>query len=478
MRKIVAAALAAGFVHSGAVAATLPTAGYIYSRQTLSQFTEGCVAEGRGGVFVGVGPMLAYPPSAGTRAVVFVSDSGTERTVAVGLNAIGDCYYDAAADVLYVSDNGGDFAGATSGDTVFAIASASSAMSVSVGGHELIASGSIPFASSLARLGNELLVSDAAGSGSGAVLAIRLDTDPAQVSSFAVGLDYAGGLAIDGNDVLVAESRSATFDNQIRRYDSSGAALGLVSGPTYDHGSIDLAVAENGDVLVTGNDTLVAVDASSGASAALVTGLDGGTGFAAFGGGVAVHTGSGRIDFAASSFSGADDDRSLHRLIPVSRLVPGRGADDVECAHEFCGIPPAAAGGGKYDGPAICEDGAECDADGVVNDSCTFSLGFCFNVVDPRLPACTPSQVAGFELVVARPADAALTTTVAEVQAAVPLSDARCFFSDGITVPLRSTGSGLRRPGKGVVKVRTTTGDTRSARDTDVVRLICRPSTI
>jgi len=477
MRKILAAALAAGFVHSSAWAAALPADGYVYSRELLSQFTEGCVAEGRGGVFVGVGPLMSYPPTRATRSVVFVSDAGTERTVATGLNAIGDCYYDRSADTLYVSDNGGDFAGAVTGDTLFAIASASSATSLNVAGRELVAAGSIPFASSLARLGSDLLVSDAAGSGNGRVLAISLDTAPPLLSSFAAGLDYAGGLTIDGSEVLVAESRSATFDNEIRRYDSSGVLLGLMSGPTYAHGSIDLALEDGGNVLVTGNDTVVAVEAGA-TTKPMVTGLDGGTGYAAFGGGISIDAASGRIDFAASSFSAADDDRGLHRLTPVSHLVAGRGRDDSECLSEFYGVSLVAAAPGRTARLAICEDGAECDADGEVNDSCTFALGFCLNVADSRFPACASAQVDTFELLAAKPQSAALVTAAAAVQAAAPLSAPACFFSDGITVPLRVAAGGPAKVRNGRVKVRVRTAEPAARSDTDVVRLQCRPPAI
>ncbi|MBI5504554.1 MAG: hypothetical protein HY899_07115, partial [Deltaproteobacteria bacterium] len=183
----------------------------------------------------------------------------------------------------------------------------------------------------------------------------------------------------------------------------------------------------------------------------------------------------GRIDFAASSFSGADDDRSLHRLTPVSHLVAGRGADDSECVHEFYGVSLVPARVGKPARLAICQDGAECDADGAVNDSCTFALGFCLGVVDARFPTCTASPVDAFELLAARPASAALTAAAAEVQASAPLGVPACFFSDGITVPLRITASAARKPGRGVVKVRATAGAPAPRRDSDVVRLVCQP---
>jgi len=45
-----------------------------------------------------------------------------------------------------------------------------------------------------------------------------------------------------------------------------------------------------------------------------------------------------------------------------------------------------------------CRDGDACDADGAVNQSCTFHVAVCFNNHDPRLPSCVPSDVKLVEL--------------------------------------------------------------------------------
>ena len=94
MRRILVAATAAivvPFAPWSAVAATVPAAGYVYTREVLAELTEGCVAPAPGGLFVGVGPALSFPAPGGTRSILFVSESGTTRTVATGLNSISDC---------------------------------------------------------------------------------------------------------------------------------------------------------------------------------------------------------------------------------------------------------------------------------------------------------------------------------------------------------------------------------------------------
>src|SRR5205085_9982023 len=264
--------------------ATEPADGYLYVRQVLSQLTEGCVAHAKGGVFVGVGPPLAFPtPLGGTRDILFVAASGDVRTVATGLNSIGDCVYDAASDVLYVTDSGANFSGAVTGDTVFAIPGDST--SVAVAGLEVLPAGTLANAFSIDRFGSGLLVSNANGSNAGTVVVIDLSGDSPVASTFASGFDYTGGLCTRADDVLISEATDS-FESAIYSYSDAGAYQSTLSGPTYAHGSIDLAVAHDGSVIATGSPTMVGV--SGGTVTPLVTGLDGGTGFDAFGGGVSV----------------------------------------------------------------------------------------------------------------------------------------------------------------------------------------------
>lgn len=472
MRKILVATAIAISIHDYAQAATVPAPGYIYTREVLSELTEGCVEHAPGGLFVGVGPALSFPAAGGTRDLLFVPEIGSIRTVATGFNAISDCVYDAGSDTLYVTDSGAEFSGATTGDTVFAIPGSST--NADIAGLELLPSGSLPYAFSIDLFGNGLLASDAAGDGLGSVMEIDLSGPVPATSTFADGFDYTGGLVVDGSRVLVSEALQPAFDSAIYDYSTAGVFQSIVSGPTYAHGSNDLAIAADGAVLATGGSTIVSVDAL-GVPTQLVTGLNGGTAFDAFGGGVAVDPFTGRIDFLASSFSGADDDKSLHRLIPVDRLVPGGGSAESDCAMELYGIELVAPSEGRRARSAICVDGAACDADGAADGGCTFPLGICINVTDPRLPDCAPSGVPGVELVSVRPDTLDLAALVAAADA-LPVDESGCAFSNGVRVELRTLSAGRTRAGKARIRVGTTTDDVHPRRDTDVARLVCEPA--
>lgn len=467
MRKILVATAIAVSIFDSAQAATVPAPGYIYGQRVLAQLTEGCVAHAPGGVFVGEGPALSFPPAGGTRDIVFVSDTGSVRTVALGLNSIADCVYDRSTHTLYVTDSGAEFPGATTGDTVFAIPG--DGQDVDVAGLEVLPSGTLPYAYSIDLFGNGLLVSNAAGDGMGSVVFIDLTGGTPAASTFATGFDYTGGVAVDGSRVLVSEALQPNFDSSIYDYSTAGVFQSTLSGPTFDHGSSDLAVAADGGILVTGSATLVSID-DQGAGTPLVTGLDGGTPFAAFGGGVSVNRFTGRIDFLASSFSGADDDKSIHRLIPIDRLLTKGGDPVTDCAMEFYGVELVPKNEGDPARAAICVDGAACDADGVVDGGCTFPLALCLNVHDPRLPGCTPSSVEKVKLVRGLPEGAGAEEMVGEVDSVLPTAESVCVFSDGIRVELRDGGT---RRAKGRVKVRTVSGDIS---DIDSVRLICEPT--
>src|SRR5215471_8510908 len=108
-RGLAAAALTA-LMATAVSAAVTPPAGYIYTTQLLGSVTSSCVEAGPGGTFVGIGPFTAN-----SQAIVLAKESGEVRLVAIGFNAIGDCAYDRDADVLYITDNGGNFSGALTG---------------------------------------------------------------------------------------------------------------------------------------------------------------------------------------------------------------------------------------------------------------------------------------------------------------------------------------------------------------------------
>jgi hypothetical protein len=445
-----------------------PQPGYIYSTNVLTDTTQSCVASASGATFVAVGP--AYTGQG--QSVLRLSAGGdVEATVVSGLNSISDCVWDAALDTLYIADNGLEAAGAVTGDTVFAVASASTASGLSAVGLEVLPAGSIPSAFGVALdAAGSLYVTDSAGAQSGSVTKISAGVATSFIPS---GFDFTSGIAIDATgDVFVAESLP-TFENQIRRYDAAGAFQDVESGPTYAHGSYDMAFRADGSLLVTGvfGGDIVSLEPSTGASTPFASGLT-------YASGIAVREFTGRVDVLSSTFVSPDppdEDYSVHSFTPIGRLVAGNGASSKNCVSQAYGIELVAPAPGKPAKKAICTDGAPCDADGQENGQCLFPVGFCLNVDDPALPDCSSAGLASFELKRSSPPSSALETVAAAIQAQLPLSESTCFFSDGITVPVKNAGTPKEKAGKGLVKTKAASTDAKALKDSDTFKLVCEP---
>jgi hypothetical protein len=460
----IAAALGGFAVAAGAPAAVTPPAGYIYSAELLGNLTDSCIAAGPGGTFVGIGPGFG----ANVNAVVLAKESGELRLVAMGFNSIGGCAYDAAADVLYVTDNAknGDYGltGAQSGDNVFAIPSASTASGLSAPGLEMLPPNSIPFAASVAldSSGN-VFVANPVGNGTGTVLKIV----GGLASTFVSGLDLASGLAFNSanGNLFVGdahENPDFTTINSLKQFTAMGAAVPPVpfAGPSNGFGSFGLALNSDGRLLVSGvfGGDVVSFDTSNATSTTFVSGLTDA-------GGMTVDAFTHRVEILSSTFTGADEDKSLHRFTPIDRLVAGGTSPKTDCLQEFYGLPVGGSG-------TVCTDGDPCDADGKKNDSCLFPVGFCFNVSDPNLSECTSGNITAVSIT-AKPASAAIAHTASAIAGALPIAASTCSFSDGVTVPVQIAASG-KKAGNAKLKVQTTTDDGR--KDTDVVKLVCQPA--
>ncbi len=438
-----------------------PGSGYIYTTLATGNTTQSCVATGPGGTFVGVGPGFA----ANANSVIQISESGIVRTVATGFNSLSDCAYDAENDILYVGDNAdsADISGALTGDTVFAIPSASSALNLTAVGLELLPADSLPAVAGLAVGANgNVLAADASGPGAGTVQKILVGGP--SMSLFASGFDYTSGLAINpaNNGVLVAETL-ASFEAQITRLDSMGGFVSTLAGPSSAFGSYDLSYTHDGLLLATGTGSIASFN-SVGMQSTFASGFS-------FPTGITTDPFSGRVDIL-DSFSFTANDSMLHRFTPVAKLVPGGTKATAECAQEFYGVELVAARPGQTPRSAICVDGAACDADGKANDVCVFPVGLCFRVADPRFPECAQSDVTEVSMK-ARPESNAFDSFALDVQSALPITSSTCFFSDGISVPVRTTSSGARA-GRGSLRVKTETAN--GSRDNDSVRLVCQPA--
>jgi hypothetical protein len=467
-----AAALLAGaaFARTAGAVVTGPT-GYIYSTQLLGNLTEGCVAAGPGGTFVGIGPSF----TANAEAIVLAKESGELRLVAMGFNAISDCAYDAAADALYVTDNADNadlgittsFAGNTgaqTGDTVFKIPDASKAAGLSAKGLELLPANSIEFAAGVAvDAAGDVLVGNSVGGTSGSVLKI---TAGPMSSTLVPGLALTGGIALSpatGN-LFVAENLGLpNFDNDIRQYTAAGVPVPPTpfAAPSFAFGSTDLLFNADGRLLASGNfgADVVSFNLADSTSIPFASGLT-------FASGMTIDPFTHRVQILSSTFTGADEDKSLHRFTPIDQLVAGGGSSKSDCAVELYGLQVV----GKT---AECVDGAPCDADGAVNDSCLFPVGLCFNVADPTLTDCSDADDVTEVALTAKPASAAISTTAAAITAALPISGTTCRFSDGYALPVRQASSG-KKDGKATLKVKSRTGDGRT--DTDVIKLVCKPA--
>ncbi len=76
-------------------------------------------------------------------------------------------------------------------------------------------------------------------------------------------------------------------------------------------------------------------------------------------------------------------------------LLGGGGSKRTDCFIEFDGLTQTGIVRGK---PLVdCEDGASCDGDGVVNNSCEFNLAACAFVTDPELPECSPQALIAYQ---------------------------------------------------------------------------------
>jgi hypothetical protein len=455
--------LAAALAAAPALAAVVGPAGYIYSTQLLGKDTQSCIAAGPGGTFVATGPGF----TANAQSIVLARESGDLRLVASGFNSISDCAYDAVADVLYVTDNadngdfglGGPFAAQT-GDTVFAIPSASTASGLAAPGLELLPPNSIPFAGNVTvDASGNVFVADSAGGGLGSVVKIVGSTP----SPFVTAMDYAGGLAFSptsGN--LFAAETLASFNTQIRQFTAAGAAVPPVpfAGPGTGFGTIDLAFNSDGRILASGKfaGDVVSLNATDATSVPFVSGLT-------YASGIAVDPFTHRVQIL-SSFSGGPEDKSIHRFTPVDQLVAGTGPVATECLHEAYGLT-------LVDGKATCTDGSACDSDGIVNDACVFPVGFCLNVDDPDLATCTTGSNITAVAISARPVSSTIASAATRLAVSLPVTGSTCVFSDGYFVPVRITASGQKKDGKATLKVKADAADGR--RDTDVIKLVCKP---
>src|SRR6266403_1946726 len=248
MRRAIGTLVAMLLAVPAARAAVMAAPGYAVHTIATPDTVEGGVVRRGDAILVGQGPSF----TAGAQSIVRL-DAGGPTTIATGFNSLGG--FDLAPDgTLYVVDNcfTGDGCGTTAtGDTVYAIPDALTRTSaVTAAGHEVVPSGTIPFAGDVfVAPGGAALVSDAAGNGAGRVVKVV----PGMATDLIAGLDLVGGitLAADGTLRIVDAFLNPDFSTtgKVLEYQLDGTLLGmLVSGIGSFGTSKVIAVAPDGSV--------------------------------------------------------------------------------------------------------------------------------------------------------------------------------------------------------------------------------------
>ena len=213
---LAAAAICGAALPTGRASAAITAApGYAVRSIPTPGKVQGGVARVGADIFVGQGPTF----TAGAQSVIRFTEGGPVTTIASGFNSMGG--FDIAADgTLYITDNGLNATGATSGDTLYAIPDAPTRTSaLASGSAEVLPSGSIHFAQDALVVPGAVLVSDAVGSGAGKVVRVAGGTS----QDFITGLDYTAGLAVDGTTLLVGNV-DGSFVGSVRKYGFDGTA--------------------------------------------------------------------------------------------------------------------------------------------------------------------------------------------------------------------------------------------------------------
>ncbi len=244
-QKLVAWALALGATTlaaaPGAAAVTAAPGWAAYSIPTPATVQGGVVRQDDS-ILVGQGAF-----GAGLQQVIRL-DGGVATTIATGFNSLGGFALDAAG-TLYVTDNGGNLAGAATGDTVFAIPDAlTRTTALPALGAEVVPAGTIPFAQDVALDGSDLIVSDATGPGAGRVVRVS----GGSATDLITPLDFTAGVTVDGTRLLVGNV-DGSFVGSLAQYTLAGVFVTSVASGL--NGNYSHAIDSDGNILITGGFT-------------------------------------------------------------------------------------------------------------------------------------------------------------------------------------------------------------------------------
>jgi len=130
-------------------------------------------------------------------------------------------------------------------------------------------------------------------------------------------------------------------------------------------------------------------------------------------------------DGARNGTAGDGCDASC-RLLGTIRYLPAAHVDSSNCFLEWAiENPNSPVVNGFPSANQTCIDGdPACDADGASDGTCTFRLGACIDVDDPRLPTCHPPAIKLLELLHPPPLNPADATDVVNLAQLVPALEA------------------------------------------------------
>lgn len=249
--------------------------GYQVSEIAQTENASGSVLAVGGSVFYGDGGF-----GAGLQSIVRLDPGGSRTVVATGFNSISGLVYDAANDRLIVGDNGGELAGAATGDTLFGVDDpfADPPLAPTAAGLELAAAGSLPGVGDVvldpSDPGRAFVTDSLAG------VLWEVDLDTGATAAVQSGLGFAAGLAAAGNTLFLGDVDASLFTGLV-----STLSLSAVSDPptplvTGLAGLYDLLQTSDGRLLATALSEILGIDPGTGATTAIAGGLGFATGLA------------------------------------------------------------------------------------------------------------------------------------------------------------------------------------------------------
>jgi hypothetical protein len=175
---------------------------------------------------------------------------------------------------------------------------------------------------------------------------------------------------------------------------------------------------------------------------------------------------------------------------PSNECITG-GISSADCMLELAVSPtPPRDPRGVPARSVRCRDGEACDADGVADGACTFSVSLCINTDDPRLRGCTPGDVQRIEITAPRRVSRKELERSVYQQLATAfgpggelgigldgplanISPNHCTEPLDLAIPLGSSALGAQRATRIRVGFKARSTDRRQ--DSDVISLQCLP---